>query len=76
MFLVPFYRSLDFTLALLQRLAIDPEKNMEQVVQESYDITLKPWHGWISSAAFRVKFNCSLLSLFNQFYDCLMNFAG
>ncbi|CAL0308675.1 unnamed protein product [Lupinus luteus] len=47
-------RSLDFTLALLQTLAIDPEKNMEQVVEGSYDITLKPWHGWISSAAFRV----------------------
>ncbi|OIW17062.1 hypothetical protein TanjilG_15645 [Lupinus angustifolius] len=47
-------RSLDFSLALLKTLAIDPEKNMEQVVEESYNIALKPWHGWISSAAFRV----------------------
>ncbi|OIT15100.1 glycolipid transfer protein 3 [Nicotiana attenuata] len=27
---------------------------MEQAVQESYTNTLKPWHGWISSAAFKV----------------------
>ncbi|KAK4340908.1 hypothetical protein RND71_039409 [Anisodus tanguticus] len=47
-------RSLDFTLALLQLLAEDLEMNMEQAVQESYNNTLKPWHGWISSAAFKV----------------------
>lgn len=48
-------RSLDFTSALLQALLVkDPKKNMEQAVQESYDATLKPWHGWIASAAFRV----------------------
>uniref|UniRef100_M1CB91 Glycolipid transfer protein domain-containing protein n=2 Tax=Solanum tuberosum TaxID=4113 RepID=M1CB91_SOLTU len=27
---------------------------MEQAVQESYTNTLKPWHGWISSAVFKV----------------------
>ncbi|XP_059454271.1 glycolipid transfer protein 3-like isoform X2 [Corylus avellana] len=47
-------RSLDFTLALLQKLSRDPEQSMEQAVEESYNITLKPWHGWISSAAFKV----------------------
>ncbi|AES72414.1 putative glycolipid transfer protein [Medicago truncatula] len=48
-------RSLDFTSALLQALLVkDPKKNMEQAVQESYDATLKPWHGWIASAAYRV----------------------
>ncbi|CAN4121190.1 unnamed protein product [Withania somnifera] len=47
-------RSLDFTLALLQLLAEDLERNMVQAVQESYTNTLKPWHGWISSAAFKV----------------------
>ncbi|KAJ1411081.1 Glycolipid transfer protein domain [Sesbania bispinosa] len=47
-------RTLDFTSSLLQTLAKDPDKNMEQVVEESYNITLKQWHGWISSAAFRV----------------------
>lgn len=47
-------RSLDFTLALLELLAEDLERNMVQAVQESYNNTLKPWHGWISSAAFKV----------------------
>ncbi|MCD7461639.1 hypothetical protein HAX54_046722 [Datura stramonium] len=47
-------RSLDFTVALLQLLAEDLERNMVQAVQESYTNTLKPWHGWISSAAFKV----------------------
>ncbi|KAK4390985.1 Glycolipid transfer protein 3 [Sesamum angolense] len=47
-------RSLDFTLALLQLLVKDFGRNMEQAVEESYSITLKPWHGWISSAAYRV----------------------
>ncbi|CAN4075722.1 unnamed protein product [Withania somnifera] len=47
-------RALDFTLALLQLLAEDLERNMVQAVQESYTNTLKPWHGWISSAAFKV----------------------
>ncbi|CAN0892097.1 Glycolipid transfer protein 3 [Linum grandiflorum] len=40
--------------SLLQRLAKDPDQNMEQAVGESYNISLKPWHGWISSAAFKV----------------------
>ncbi|RDX70218.1 Glycolipid transfer protein 2, partial [Mucuna pruriens] len=52
--LVWLTRTLDFTSLLLQTLAKDPEKRMEQVVEEAYDVTLKPWHGWISSAAFRV----------------------
>ncbi|XP_062159146.1 glycolipid transfer protein 3-like isoform X3 [Alnus glutinosa] len=47
-------RAMDFTLALLQKLATDPEQSMEEAVEESYNITLKPWHGWISSAAFKV----------------------
>ncbi|KAI4307166.1 hypothetical protein L6164_030383 [Bauhinia variegata] len=47
-------RSLDFTSALLQTVTRDIEKSMEQAVEESYGVTLKPWHGWISSAAFKV----------------------
>ncbi|KAE8704619.1 Glycolipid transfer protein 3 [Hibiscus syriacus] len=46
-------RSMDFMVALLQRLVREPEQNMEQAVQESYNVTLKPRHGWISSAAFK-----------------------
>ena len=45
---------MDFTLALIQKLAKDPEQSMEQAVEESYNLILKPWHGWISSAAFKV----------------------
>ncbi|KHN09241.1 Pleckstrin likey domain-containing family A member 8 [Glycine soja] len=52
--LVWLTRTLDFTSLLLQTLANDPEKRMEQIVEEAYDVTLKPWHGWISSTAFRV----------------------
>ncbi|KAK6940000.1 Glycolipid transfer protein domain [Dillenia turbinata] len=47
-------RSVDFAVALLQILVKDPEKNMEQAVEESYNITLRPWHGWISAAAYKV----------------------
>ncbi|KAK8552332.1 hypothetical protein V6N12_040932 [Hibiscus sabdariffa] len=46
-------RSMDFMVALLQRLVKEPGQNMEQAVQESYNVTLKPRHGWISSAAFK-----------------------
>ncbi|KAH0976723.1 hypothetical protein GBA52_026442 [Prunus armeniaca] len=47
-------RSLDFTVALFQNLLRDPGKNMKQAVEESYNLTLKPWHRWISSAASKV----------------------
>lgn len=47
-------RSLDFTLTLLQLIVKDFQRNMEQAVEESYNISLKPWHGWISSAAYKV----------------------
>ncbi|KAG4965922.1 hypothetical protein JHK82_040118 [Glycine max] len=52
--LVWLTRTLDFASLLLHTLAKDPEKRMEQVVEEAYDVTLKPRHGWISSAAFRI----------------------
>ncbi|XP_022753656.1 glycolipid transfer protein 3-like isoform X2 [Durio zibethinus] len=72
-------RSMDFMVALLQRLVKDPEQNIEQAVEESYNITLKPWHGWISSAAFKValklvpdnKTFISLLLTKDQNYDNL-----
>ncbi|OMO67061.1 hypothetical protein COLO4_30248 [Corchorus olitorius] len=72
-------RSMDFMVALLQRSVKDPWQNMEQVVEESYNLTLKPWHGWISSAAFKValklvpdnKTFISLLMKKDQSYDNL-----
>ncbi|KAL5560402.1 hypothetical protein UlMin_036613 [Ulmus minor] len=49
-------RSLDFTVVLLQKLATKDfgNKNMEKLVEDSYNITLKQWHGWISSTAVKV----------------------
>ncbi|KAK7385046.1 hypothetical protein VNO78_30753 [Psophocarpus tetragonolobus] len=77
--LVWLTRTLGFTSLLLQTLAKDPEKRMEQVVEEVYDVTLKPWHGWISSAAFRValrlvperKIFVNLLRTEDENYDTL-----
>ncbi|KAL6209284.1 hypothetical protein ACLB2K_020226 [Fragaria x ananassa] len=47
-------RSLDFTAELLKHLAVNPGQNMKEAVEESYNLTLKPWHRWISSAASKV----------------------
>ncbi|RZC18105.1 Glycolipid transfer protein 2 isoform D [Glycine soja] len=63
-------RSLDFSSALLQSLENDPKKDLEQIIQECYDATLSPWHGWISSAAFRVITICSIN------FMLLMDFTG
>ena len=49
-----WFRSLDFIVSLLQKLKEEPRMSMEQAVEEAYSLTLKPWHGWISSAAFKV----------------------
>ncbi|KAL8144066.1 hypothetical protein V2J09_017098 [Rumex salicifolius] len=32
----------------------NPSQSMEEMVEESYELTLKPWHGWISSAAYKI----------------------
>ncbi|XP_021846445.2 glycolipid transfer protein 3 [Spinacia oleracea] len=47
-------RSLDLMAALLQHVAIEPRANIEQIVGNSYEMTLKPWHGWISATAYKV----------------------
>ncbi|KAL0556195.1 hypothetical protein IC582_004705 [Cucumis melo] len=47
-------RSLDFTVSLLQKSKEEPRLSMEQAVEDAYNLTLKPWHGWISSAAFKI----------------------
>uniref|UniRef100_A0A453C0U9 Glycolipid transfer protein domain-containing protein n=1 Tax=Aegilops tauschii subsp. strangulata TaxID=200361 RepID=A0A453C0U9_AEGTS len=58
-------RSMDFTVALLQRLEKEEEEEEEeegsdqqslaQLVEDAYKVSLKPWHGWISSAACKVR---------------------
>ncbi|XP_022923457.1 glycolipid transfer protein 3-like isoform X1 [Cucurbita moschata] len=47
-------RSLDFTVALLEKSREEPRLSMEQAVEDAYNLTLKPWHGWISSAAVKI----------------------
>lgn len=47
-------RSMNFSLALLQFLEKESEWSLQQIVEESYQTTLKPFHGWISSAAYKV----------------------
>ena len=32
----------------------NPESSLQEMVEEAYESTLKPFHGWISSAAYRV----------------------
>jgi hypothetical protein len=50
---------MDFTAALLQRLEEDSaqqqQQSLAQLVEAAYEATLKPWHGWISSAACKVR---------------------
>ncbi|MQM03054.1 hypothetical protein Taro_035832 [Colocasia esculenta] len=47
-------RSMDFSIAFVEGLENDPESSLEQLVEEAYKVALKPWHGWISSAAYKV----------------------
>ncbi|CAN6235068.1 unnamed protein product, partial [Urochloa humidicola] len=45
-------RSMDFSIALLQSLEDTDQQSLAQLV--SYEVSLKPWHGWISSAACKI----------------------
>ncbi|KAG6520345.1 glycolipid transfer protein 3-like isoform X1 [Zingiber officinale] len=47
-------RSIVFGLTLFQKLDKNPELKLEQVVEEAYSEVLKPCHGWISSAAYKI----------------------
>uniref|UniRef100_A0ACD5UBR4 Uncharacterized protein n=1 Tax=Avena sativa TaxID=4498 RepID=A0ACD5UBR4_AVESA len=50
-------RSMDFTIALLQRLEEEEgsdQQSLAQLVEAAYKVSLKPWHGWIASAASKI----------------------
>jgi hypothetical protein len=47
-------RSISFSKYLLEKLLKAPESSLEEIVEEAYAKTLKPWHGWISSAAYKL----------------------
>lgn len=45
---------MDFTAGLLRMLSKEVSSKMEELIEECYLTTLKPHHGWIASAAFKV----------------------
>ncbi|KAJ0237461.1 Glycolipid transfer protein 2 [Hirschfeldia incana] len=47
-------RTMDFTAGLLRLLSKEVSSKMEELIEECYLTTLKPHHGWIASAAFKV----------------------
>ncbi|WOL01265.1 hypothetical protein Cni_G09981 [Canna indica] len=48
-------RSMDFGVALLDTLINkESELRLQQAVEKAYKTTLQPWHGWISSAAYKI----------------------
>ncbi|KAG0499784.1 hypothetical protein HPP92_004063 [Vanilla planifolia] len=64
-------RSMDFGLALLERLERDSEFiSLQQIIEDSYNNTLKPWHGWVSSAAYKVALK--LIPVKEVFFSLLM----
>lgn len=52
---------MDFTSGLLRLLSKEMSSKMEELVEECYMTTLKPHHGWIASAAFKVHSMITLL---------------
>ncbi|KAK3122526.1 hypothetical protein QOZ80_8AG0614810 [Eleusine coracana subsp. coracana] len=47
-------RSIKFSKYLMEKLMKTPESSLEEAVEEAYKCTLNQWHGWISSAAYKV----------------------
>ncbi|XP_006659034.1 glycolipid transfer protein 2-like [Oryza brachyantha] len=48
-------RSINFSKHLLEGLLnTRDQSSLEEIVEKTYATTLKPWHGWIASAAYRV----------------------
>jgi hypothetical protein len=52
-----------------------PESSLEEIVEEAYGNTLKPWHGWISSAAYKVSapFTSQNISSFTRHIESLIH---
>jgi hypothetical protein len=58
---------MDFTVALLQRLEEEEgsdHQSLAQLVEAAYKVSLKPWHGWIASAASKVRKHSVFLASF------------
>ncbi|PKA66477.1 hypothetical protein AXF42_Ash003131 [Apostasia shenzhenica] len=54
MFLCPIYRAMDFLVELFHNLLEHPDWTMSQACTDSYNKTLKRWHGWLASSSFTV----------------------
>ncbi|XP_077252845.1 glycolipid transfer protein 1-like isoform X3 [Tasmannia lanceolata] len=47
-------RAMDFLVELFRNLLAHPDWTMSQVCTDSYNKTLKKWHGWLASSSFAV----------------------
>ncbi|KAL5998469.1 Glycolipid transfer protein 1 [Asimina triloba] len=47
-------RAMNFLVELFRNLLAQPDWNMSQVCTDSYNKTLKKWHGWLASSSFTV----------------------
>ncbi|XP_077227936.1 glycolipid transfer protein 1-like [Tasmannia lanceolata] len=47
-------RAMDFLVELFRNLLAHPDWTMSQVCTDSYNKTLKKWHGWLASSSFTV----------------------
>lgn len=47
---------MDFLVALFQNLIEHEDWSMSQACTDSYNKTLKKWHGWLASSSFTVMF--------------------
>ncbi|XP_043691723.1 glycolipid transfer protein 1-like [Telopea speciosissima] len=47
-------RAMDFLVALFRNLMEHPDWTMSQACTDSYNKTLKKWHGWLASSSFTV----------------------
>ena len=50
------FRAMDFLVALFQSLIEHDDWSLSQACTESYNETLKKWHGWLASSSFTVMF--------------------
>jgi hypothetical protein len=54
----------------------NPETSLKEIVEEAYKSTLKPFHGWISSAAYRVSLPLFLIIISRQLQIDLRYYKG
>jgi Glycolipid transfer protein (GLTP) len=58
---------MDFLVELFKNLLEHPDWTMPQTCTDSYEKTLKKWHGWLASSSFKVWVSVLRSFLFQQF---------